>query len=63
MQLGRLAKPTVAIIDYQSVKTDCGCPEKGFDENKESTDIKIHLAVDANRIPLTHTVLPANTRP
>lgn len=46
-QLGRDAQPRVAAIDSQSVKTDQGGEERGFDGGKKIQGRKRHIVVDS----------------
>jgi transposase len=59
-KLRRPPKPTVAIIDSQTVKADCGSTDIGYDGNKKVKGNKIHLATDSNGIPLANVLEPAN---
>lgn len=57
---GRTLKPSVAVIDSQSVRTGLPHSEKGVDGGKKIKGIKRHLAVDSNGFPLSVTTSCAN---
>ena len=60
---GRMAEPTAAILDSQSVKTtEVGGPERGFDGGKKVRGRKRHILVDSNGLLLDVKVTAANTQ-
>jgi putative transposase len=62
-QDGRMAEPTAAILDSQSVKTtEVGGPERGFDGGKKVRGRKRHILVDTNGLLLDVKVHAANTQ-
>ena len=60
MARGSQGKPTVAVIDSQSVRTGLAQSVKGVDGGKKIKGIKRHLAVDSNGFPLTIVISRAN---
>jgi transposase len=60
LKLGRNAKPTLLIVDAQSVKNTDTAEEKGFDGGKNVSGIKRHIAVDTQGFPHAVHVTTAN---
>ncbi len=61
LSVGRLACPSVGIIDSQSVKnSEWGVPDKGFDGYKRIQGRKRHIVVDTLGCILAVKVTPAN---
>jgi len=50
-KLGRNAKPTLLIVDAQSVKNTDTAGSKGYDAGKKVSGIKRHIAVDTQGLP------------
>ena len=51
MRQGRNAKPTLLIVDAQSVKNTDTAGLKGYDAGKKVSGIKRHIAVDTLGLP------------
>jgi transposase len=49
--LGRNAKPTLLIVDAQSVKNTDTAGSKGYDAGKKVSGIKRHIGVDTQGLP------------
>jgi transposase len=49
--LGRNAKPTLLIVDAQSVKNTDTAGNKGYDAGKKVSGIKRHIGVDTQGLP------------
>ena len=50
-RLGRSARPTLLIVDAQSVKNTDIAAHKGYDAGKKISGIKRHIAVDTQGLP------------
>jgi len=57
---GRDAKPTLGIVDAQSVKNTDTADEKGYDAGKKISGIKRHIVVDSNGLPHAVVITTAN---
>ena len=57
---GRGPRAHLAIVDSQSVKTTESGGPRGYDGNKKILGRKRHLVVDAEGLPITHEITPAN---
>ncbi len=60
LEAGKMAHPSAAIIDSQSVKTDEQAESKGYDAGKKVKGRKRHILVDTLGLLLKAKVLPAN---
>ena len=60
-QVGKRSRPTAAILDSQSVKSDCHGGAVGYDAAKNIKGRKRHLLVDTLGLVLGVLVTPANT--
>lgn len=58
--LGRNEKPSLAIVDAQSVKNTDSAEQKGYDAGKKVSGIKRHLVVDTQGLPHGIAVTTAN---
>lgn len=59
-KLGRKSKPSLIIIDSQSVKNSFTAREKGYDSGKQVSGIKRHIFVDIEGLPHGTLVTKAN---
>lgn len=59
-KIRRTVKPTVAVIDSQSVRSGYSQSEKGVDGFKKAKGIKRHILADSNGFPLLADVTTAN---
>ena len=57
---GRDVKPSLCIIDSQSVKNTDSAEQKGYDAGKKISGIKRHIAVDTQGLPHAIYVTTAN---
>lgn len=57
---GRKEKPSLLIIDAQSVKNTSSAHHKGYDAGKKVSGIKRHIAVDTQGLPHAVAVTTAN---
>ena len=57
---GRAEKPTLLIVDAQSVKNTDTAEEKGYDAGKKVSGIKRHIAVDTLGLPHAVAITTAN---
>jgi putative transposase len=60
-QAGKRSRPTAAILDSQSVKSDCHGGKVGYDAGKKIKGRKRHILVDTLGLLLGIVVTPADT--
>jgi len=60
LKSGRTAKPSLIIVDSQSVKNSFTAREKGYDTGKQVSGIKRHIFVDIEGLPHGTIVTKAN---
>lgn len=58
--LGRKARPSLCIVDAQSVKNTDSAEQKGYDAGKKVSGIKRHIVVDTQGLPHALCVTTAN---